>query len=145
MKRKKERKTIEPAKPGKETIAFGIVPTFAFGVWLYQNPPNVEISEVEIENFIFNQSDENRFLKLEVKNVGDGISFCYAYVEVTNLDTGEQLVLGGQRYTILPGYDRGFNFDELMKLPKGRYSAVGVVDYYSNSEVVAAELDFEIE
>ena len=78
-------------------------------------------------------------------NEGDGISFAKAYVEMTNLNTGEQIYLGGKNYTILPGYRRSFMFDVPEDLPKGRYSAVGVMDYDSEDEIVAAELEITIE
>jgi len=140
-----EKKVLDPGNTSGTTVAFGITPTYAFGVWLYQNPPNVENMHVDITNFIFEKKVENNLLFLNVKNKGDGISFCNAYVEITNLSTGEQNFLGGNRYTILPGYRRTFIFDLAKELPKGSYSAVGVLDYNSDKELVAAELEFKVD
>lgn len=143
----KERQRLDPGNESGETVAFGITPTIVFGVWLYQNPPNVENTSVEIQKFSYNIDEENetKFLFLELENTGDGISFCKAYVELTNLGTGEQYFLGGKKYTILPGYRRTFIFELLPDIPKGKYSAVGVVDYFSNTKLVAAEMDLNIE
>lgn len=140
-----EKKVLDPSSASENAVAFGITPTFAFGVWLYQNPPHVENMRVDITNFIFEKKINNNMLFLKVKNKGDGISFCNAYVEITNLTTGEQSQLGGKRYTILPGYRRTFVFDLTENLPKGSYSAVGVLDYNSDDELVAAELEFKVD
>lgn len=141
-----EKKVLDPGNSTGETIAFGITPTFAFGIWVYQNPPHVENMNVDIKSFAHEITDDGKkILVLDVINEGDGISFAKAYVEMTNLNTGEQFYLGGKNYTILPGYRRSFIFDLPEVLPKGRYSAVGVMDYDSDDEIVAAELELTIE
>jgi hypothetical protein len=141
-----EKKVLDPGNTSGETIAFGITPTFAFGVWIYQNPPNVEVMNVDINKFTYQKTTENvRLLTLSVENEGDGIAFCKAYAELTNIETGKQLSLGGKNYTILPGYQRIFIFEVPADIMKGKYSAVGVIDYGSDEEIVAAELDVTIE
>lgn len=140
-----EKTALDPGNDSGETIAFGITPTFAFGVWIYQNPSKVEDMRVDITNFLFEEAAEKQLLMLKVENKGNGISFCNAYVEITNLDNGEQVTLGGKRYTILPGYERTFTFETPAALIKGNYSAVGVLDYNSDEELVAAELEFKVE
>lgn len=146
IEQSEEKKVLDPGNTSGQTIAFGITPTYAFGVWLYQNPPNVESMNVDIENFSYKKdSDSLRMLTLSVENKGDGISFCKAYVELTNLKTGNQISLGGKMYTILPGYNRTFIFELPSDTPGGEYSAVGVIDYNSDEEVVAAELDLTID
>jgi len=141
-----EKKVLDPGNESGNTVAFGITPTFAFGVWVYQNPPNVENMHVDITDFSFEKkADLENALFLSAKNQGDGISFCQAYVELTNLSTGEQTMLGGKNYTILPGYERIFVFDVPVEMAKGKYSAVGVLDYKSEEEIVAAELELTID
>ncbi len=99
-----EKKVLDPGSQGSETIAFGITPIFSFGVWIYQNPPYVVNNHVDITDFIYDSESDQKLLILKVKNQGDGIAFCKAYVELTNLNTGKQKSLGGQNYTLLPGY-----------------------------------------
>ncbi|NOX46358.1 MAG: hypothetical protein GXO89_05205 [Chlorobi bacterium] len=142
-----ERQSLDPGNDGGNTVAFGITPTVAFGVWIYQNPPHVVSNAIEILDFSFDAKDQNKpkYLLLNVENTGDGISFCKSYVELTNLNTGEQQTLGGKNFTLLPGYKRIFFYEVLAILPKGKYSAVGVIDYGSNSEILAAELEIQIE
>lgn len=140
-----EKKVLDPGNASGNTVAFGITPTYAFGIWVYQNPPEVENMLVDITNFYYEIKDSTNLLYLNIKNKGDGISFCNAYVEITNLRSGDQQILGRKKYTILPGYKRTFIFDLTYDVPNGTYSAVGVLDYNSDEELVAAELEFTID
>lgn len=134
---------LSPKKNGN-TVALGVIPTFAFGVFAYQNPPNVDANKVEFNNFEYTEKDNNtKILKLEVENSGDGIAYCTSYIELTNLETGDQQRLKVKKFTIIPELVRNFNF-VLPKLPKGKYLAVGVLDYESSDEIQGAKLEFEI-
>lgn len=126
------------------TIALGIVPTFAFGIFAYQNPPNVLTNRIEFTDFQLKKSEkEDNALYLEVQNQGDGIAYCTSYIDLTNLDTGEQQRLKVKNFTIVPDLVRDFSFS-LKGLKKGKYLAVGVLDYESSEEIQAARLEFEI-
>lgn len=126
-------------------LSLGIVPSFGFGVYIYQNPPHVKINSLEIEKFAFSEIPEGkRRLEMSVKNTGDGISYCTSYVELTNINTGRQDKLQVKRFTILPQFFRDFFYVLPADLPSGKYSAVGVVDFGNFEEIVAAELEFEV-
>lgn len=125
-------------------LAMGITPSFGFGVYVYQNPPNVKINSVLIEKFMLQEKDGNRKIEMIAKNTGDGISYCTSYVELTNLKTGKQEKLQVKRFTILPQYFRDFFYELPASLPSGKYTAVGVVDFGSSEEIVAAEAEFEV-
>ncbi|MEI6594664.1 MAG: hypothetical protein WCO28_03810 [Bacteroidota bacterium] len=141
----KERQKLE-TDPNDQKIAFGITPSTAFGIWIYQNPPNVAVKKVEIVNFALQKlNNKPRNIELTLVNKGDGISFCTTYVELTNTNTGKTQRLLVKRFTLLPGYTRNYLFSLPEKLDKGKYSAVGVLDYGSKDEVQAAELEFKVE
>ncbi|MBL4605101.1 MAG: DUF916 domain-containing protein [Flavobacteriaceae bacterium] len=133
---------INTRKDGN-TIALGIVPTFAFGIFAYQNPPNVLSNKVEFKDFQIRNNKNGKSLYIEVENQGDGIAYCTSYVDLTNLDTGEQQRLKVKNFTIVPDLVRDFNF-KLPPLPKGKYLAIGVLDYESSEEIQAARMEFEI-
>lgn len=133
---------INTQKDGN-TIALGIVPTFAFGIFAYQNPPNVLSNKVEFKDFQLKNIKSGKSLYIEVENQGDGIAYCTSYIDLTNLDTGEQQRLKVKNFTIVPDLVRDFNFN-LPTLPKGKYLAVGVLDYESSEEIQAARMEFEI-
>lgn len=126
------------------TIALGIVPTFAFGVFAYQNPPNVLVNKVEFTDFQLKDVITGKALYIEVQNQGDGIAYCTSYIDLTNLDTGDQQRLKVKNFTIVPELVRDFNFTLPENLPKGKYLAVGVLDYESSDEIQAARMEFEI-
>lgn len=136
-------KLLNTKKDGN-TVAMGVIPTFAFGVFAYQNPPNVTDNKVEFTNFQLKDTDKSKYLRIEVQNQGDGIAYCTAYIDLTNLDTGEQQRLKMKNFTIVPELIRDFNFFLPTNLPKGKYLAVGVLDYESSEEIQAAKMEFEI-
>lgn len=142
IEEKKEREALDN-NGNDQKISLGVIPTFAFGVYLYQNPPTVANTKVEIQNFTFQNTGQPK-IDMSLKNTGDGIASCIAYVDLTNTKTGKQQRLTVKRFTILPGYVRNYMYSLPDKLEKGTYSAVGVLDYGSKEAVEAAELNFEI-
>jgi|TARA_B110000090_G_scaffold147360_1_gene161715 hypothetical protein len=138
------RNNLVNTKKDGNTVAFGIVPTFAFGIFAYQNPPNVLTNNIEFTEFQFLENDAVNKLLLEVQNKGDGIAYCTSYIDLTNLDTGEQQRLRVKNFTIVPDLTRDFIFNLPQTLQKGKYLAVGVLDYESSEEIQAAKLEFEI-
>lgn len=137
-----EKKALDPGNKGGNTIAFGITPTFAFGVWIYQNPPNVSVNKVEIVDYKHLVKDGKEGLIIKAKNKGTGISFCTSYVHLTNLNTGEQRKLLVKKFTILPENTREFRFALPDNLPKGKYQAQAILDYGSSDEIPGAVLEF---
>ncbi|MBI4947487.1 MAG: hypothetical protein HY840_13930 [Bacteroidetes bacterium] len=129
----------------EKTIAFGIYQSVGFGIFIFQNPPNVKNHDVEILKFTFSDTNGKRTLTMEVKNIGDGIGFSSAYAEITNLSLGKTTKIPAKRFTILPGYSRDFVFDLPDNLEPGKYSVVGILDFGSKVEIKAAELEFNIE
>ena len=137
----------QPLDPGDQPnrLAMGVIPTFGFGVFVYQNPPNVKINQLDIDAFRFEKTEKGNRVVMSVKNVGDGITYCVSYLELMNLKTGIQQKLQNKTFTILPLHHRIFNYEMPAGLLPGKYSAVGVVDYGHKEEIIAAELEFEIQ
>lgn len=132
-------------QPSDKTIAFGIIPSFGFGVYVYQNPPNVLVNKLAIKQFAMVEKDGKKQIKFEVKNIGDGISYCKSYVELTNLNTGQQQRLKVKNFTILPQFNREFYYDlDELKLKPGKYQVMGVIDFGSDEEILATEMEIEI-
>jgi len=131
-------------EPHPNRLSMGVIPSIGFGVYVYQNPPNVKINKVNIEKFQYTEKEGKRYFDLKVKNIGDGISYCSSYVSLTNLNTGEQKKVSVKNFTILPQFIRDFKIDLPTNLLPGKYSAVGVVDFGNEEEMIAAQADFEI-
>jgi hypothetical protein len=137
------RTSLLNTKKDGNTVALGVIPTFAFGIFAYQNPPNVINNKVEFTDFQFNAINSESALYLKVENTGDGIAYCTSYIDLTNLETGEQQRLQVKKFTIIPDLVRDFTF-KLPTLTKGKYLAIGVLDYESSEEIQAAKMEFEI-
>ena len=135
------RERLDPQNKTDNTVALGIIPTFTFGVFLYQNPPNVALTNVEFTDFFF----ENKNISIVAENKGDGISYCTSYVEKKKIKTGTQERLTVKKFTILPGSLRDFKFELSKDLPKGDYLAVGVLDFENSEEIQAAQLELSID
>ena len=128
-----------------KAVGMGITETFQFVVHIFQSPPSVTYKNADIESFkdISSPADSSRTLNMMVKNTGDAILDCASYIEITNLQTGEENRLKPFAYTVLPGGSRNVKFN-LPALSKGNYSVLGVVDYGSKENVQAAELQISI-
>jgi hypothetical protein len=144
IEQEKPKKTLEPASNSNKTISLGITPTFAFGIFVYQNPPNVSTNSIEITNFSKDQKDSINVINIEATNTGTGIAYCTSYVDLTNLSTGKQERLMVKKFTIVPELTRVFSFVLPQTIEKGKYLAVGVLDYDGSEEIQAAKMEFEI-
>lgn len=140
----REKNFIAPKADDNKAISMGVIPTYGFGVYIYQNPPNVAISKVEIVSFTFNYDAENRYVHLNARNIGDGIANCKSYIEVNNLNTGYKERLPLKQFNVLPKQERLFEFILPGKIPKGKYSVTGVLDFGSEEELEAAELEITV-
>lgn len=139
----KERDFIIPDIAGEDAMGMGVIPTYGFGIYIYQNPPNVSTSKVEIEDYSFNADDENSYVFLKVKNVGDGIGTCKAYVDLNNFNTGKTERLQIKTFNVMPGASREMNIQFPGNLESGHYSAMLVLDFGSEEELEAAEIEFD--
>ena len=128
-----------------ESLTFGVKPSFGFAVYFYQNPPSVGVSEVEILDFSFSYSETNKYIHLLVENIGKGIARAKAYVELDELNTGYHETLDLQIFNGLPSRQREFTFTLPGKMPKGRYSIMGILDFGSDEEIKAASKEIIIQ
>ncbi len=145
VEQEEPKKALDISGGNKDVIGFGVKPTFAFGVYIYQNPPNVNNTNVEIVDFKHHKLDTINGISIQATNKGDGIAYCTSYIDITNFDTGAQDRLMVKRFTVLPGVTRDFKFRLDAGLPKGNYGAIGVIDYEGAPEIQAAKLKFKIE
>ncbi|MFC2110614.1 hypothetical protein ACFLRU_03340 [Bacteroidota bacterium] len=138
------RKRLDPSNKTASTVALGVVPTYAFGVFVYQNPPNVDVNQVEFVDFYLDNNNKTKKIAIVSENKGDGIAYCTSYIDITNLETGEQERLTVKKFTILPGLIRDFIFPIPERITKGKYLAVGVLDFENSEEIQAAKMEFEL-
>jgi len=139
-----ERTTLLSETPDPNKIVLGIIPSMAFIVWVYQNPPNVITSKVEIIDFIFNQDTARGYVEVEVKNVGNGVASCRSYIEAVNMKTGAKHTLPLRTFTLLPQQKKRYKMTVPETLPPGKYTLTCVLDFGSPEEIQVAEMELEI-
>jgi P pilus assembly chaperone PapD len=137
----KERQELNVPAAGGNAMGMGIVPSMGFGIFVYQNPPNVKNNQIEMTGYALSQNKQQ--INMKAKNSGDGIGFCTYYVELLNMATGETIKIPSKTATLLPGSTRALDID-LPILPTGSYNALGVLDFGSKDYVETAELDFAV-
>jgi hypothetical protein len=137
----KERPKLDVPNPGSNAVGMGIVPSMGFGIFGYQNPPNVALTQVEMVGYRIDEA--KKAITMKATNSGDGIGFCTYYVELLNMATGETIKIPAKTSTLLPGSTRELKVD-LPPLPRGSYNALGVLDFGSKEFVETAELDFAV-
>ncbi len=142
-----KRDQITTASTEAKSVALGIIPSFGFGIYVYQNPPDAGAPQLEIQKFekATDGKDAEKRLQLFVKSSGNAIGFCQTYIELTNTSTGEFVKLPVRNFTILPGFERVIYFSLPTSMPKGKYSVIAVVDYGSKEDMKAAEMDLTVE
>lgn len=139
-----ERPYILPPNSSDKTMQMGVIPTYGFGVHIFQNPPNVKINKVEITSFKFTYDDTAKYVTLKVKNSGDGMGYCKSYIELNNLKTGKIQKHLLKQFVVFPGLERNFEIMVPGKIEKGQYSVLLVLDFGSKEQIEAAELEVTV-
>ena len=137
----KERQELNVPSQGNNAMGMGIIPSMGFGIFVYQNPPNLLNNQIEMTGYSI--SADKKMISMKASNTGDGIGFCTYYVELLNMATGETIKVPAKTATVLPGATRMLEV-ELPLLTSGSYNALGVLDFGSKEYVETAELDFAI-
>jgi len=136
----KERAPLDVGN-NQTAVALGIIPTMGFGIFAYQNPPDLKVTEIALQSYRI--TTDKKSLTISAKNTGLGIGFCTYYFEVMNMATGQVTKIPPMQSTLLPGAQRDFKAD-LPPLPSGSYNAMVVLDYGSKEMVETGEIDFSI-
>jgi hypothetical protein len=147
----KERQAITPKSADGKTMAMGIIPTFGFAVYMFQNPPNVKVNKLELTKLKYVSNDQSNInvtsrgtIHASARNIGDGLGFSKMYIELTNINNGYKTKLSSKQFTIFPKMERNFDFPLPGELPPGKYIGSVILDFGSDETLDAAEIEFEI-
>ena len=141
-------KKLELPKSNANALAMGINVGMGFGVRIYQNPPNVKITDVEILKLAYAapKSKKNKGqLLIDLENMGDGISYCLNYIEMTHFATGKQTKYKVNQLSLMPKNKKQVKFDLPSELSPGKYSAVVVIDFGDKDNLQTAEIEFKLD
>jgi hypothetical protein len=112
------------------------------GVHIYQTPPTVNNKEVKILDLKPAGNIANAY-HIICKNTGNAMVDCKAYIEITSAD-GKKTKLDNVEYPLFPNQKRYVLFELPKNLPKGKYSALAVIDAGEDMSLEAIESDIEV-
>lgn len=142
-----DREKLEVPDLSKNAIGMGVKNSFGFAINIYQNPPNVTVSNVEFTELKYIKKSEKKgnAIFVNTQNKGSGIAYCLFFVELTNLVTGKLTKLKVKQFAIFPGFKQDFTYELPPNLEKGPYSVMTVLDFGDKEELQTAELEFTVE
>jgi hypothetical protein len=114
------------------------------GVHIYQTPPALTHKEVNVTDFQQLAWAAKPTYRLSCRNNGQVMTECRSYLELANLATGKRSRVEATEFPMFPGQTRYVDFELPAGLPKGRYSALAVVDAGEELSPEAAEQIIEI-
>jgi hypothetical protein len=142
-----EREQLDVPNQSQNSMGMGVKNSMGFGIYVYQDPPNVTVSNVEIIGLrhVKSENSKSSQIIMDAKNAGTGIGYCLYYLELTNLITGKQTKMKVKQFSIFPGYKKHFSTSIGEDFEKGPYSVMAVLDFGNKEELQTAEMEFTVE
>lgn len=113
------------------------------GVHIYQTPPTVTQKEIKILDLKAVDTLPNVY-QIACQNTGEIMLECKSYLELTSLAGGKKTRLDATDFPIFPDQKRFITFNLPKDMPKGKYSALGVIDGGEDLSLEAMESVVEI-
>ncbi|MBC9912614.1 hypothetical protein [Chitinophaga varians] len=108
------------------------------GVHLYQTPPSLTYKDVKILSF--DHADTSaRICHITCQNTGTVQLECTSYLELSNIATGDKTKIDVPMFPLFPEQRRVVEFVIPDKVPKGKYSLIGVIDAGTDVPMEAAQ------
>jgi len=112
-------------------------------IHIYQTPPTLTNRQVKVESFKRSPDNSNTY-RLECFNVGNVMIQCKSYLELSSLADGKKTKMDPVEFPMFPEQKRFVVFRMPVNLPKGKYSALAVVDLGEDIPLEAMEGEVEI-
>ena len=116
--------------------------TVRVGVHIYQTPSSV--IKASAQALSLRPAKEKNAYDFSVVNTGEVMLQCKATLTLTNTLTGEEIKLDRVEFPIFPDGKRIVNFPISDKTPKGKYSALAILDIGEDKELQAIEKTIEL-
>jgi P pilus assembly chaperone PapD len=126
---------------GKE-VKTQIKESIRAGIHIYQTPPALTKSMAQA--LFLRPSKEKNTYEFGVFNMGDVMLQCKANMTLTNTKTGEEYKLEKVEFPMFPEGKRVVKFTVPEKMPKGKYSALAVLDFGEDQELQAIEKTIDV-
>jgi hypothetical protein len=136
-------KEQENSKKKKGKVNAIINEIFRFGIHLYQTPPGIHNFEAKAIDLRPDESIKGSY-NFFVRNTGNVMLQCQARLELTNMETGEEIKLERIEFPIFPDANRTIPLAIPGNLKKGRYSVLAMLEYHDDMPLEAIEMTIEI-
>ncbi len=124
-------------------LEIAVAKSLAVGVRIYQNPNSPEIVK-EIRMLDFIELPDSNIYRIESRNTGAALLRCHYSIELSG-ETGERITVGPVEALVLPGQDRNVDIKLPDTLPKGRYTAIALIEAGDDTiPLEAAQKEIEI-
>ncbi len=114
------------------------------GIHIYQTPPMLTEKQIKVID-ITPAPDVKNAYRLLCQNTGKVMVECKSYLELASLTTGEKTKIEANEFPMFPGQKRYVTFELPEKFPKGKYSALGVLDAGEDVSLEAVETTIDIQ
>lgn len=113
------------------------------GVHIYQTPPSVTHAEAKGIALKEVPAEKNTY-DFYMANTGETMLECKVHMELTNVETGKEYKLNRTEFPIFPSGKRKVRLVIPDTIPKGKYSALAVLDTGEESALEAVEKSIEV-
>lgn len=137
---------MKPFKPkiagAEEKLESDIQVLFQVGVHVYYTHPALQKKAIAIQDF---QKKDNHQILLALQNMGEVELTAYTQLELTNLVDGTEIKLFEKPYQLsfMPDDFRYVSIELPETLPKGKFSALAIVDIGMDYDLEVGILEFE--
>jgi hypothetical protein len=114
------------------------------GIHIYETPPNVNHKLAKADTLIKIDTLKNNF-DFKIRNIGDVMINCKANMELTDINTGQQYKLDQSEFPMFPDAKRTVRFVVPATVPKGKYSALAILDYGEDAALEAVTKEIEVQ
>jgi len=113
------------------------------GVHIYETPPTLTEKGIKVYDLMPVKNTNNVYQVL-CQNTGKIMVECKSFIELNNLADGSQIKLDPVEFPMFPNQKRYVMFELPASLPKGKYSALAVLDGGEDVALEAVEGTIEV-
>ena len=113
------------------------------GIHIYQTPPSVTHAQAKGIALKEVPAEKNAY-DFYMANTGETMLECKVHMELTNVETGKEYKLDRTEFPVFPASKRKVRLTIPDTVPKGKYSALAVLDTGEEAELEAVEKAIEV-
>jgi hypothetical protein len=113
------------------------------GIHIYQTPFNLSSKEIKAIALNPNPEEANVY-DFSLENTGSTMVIVKTHVELTNVQSGEEVIAPKAEFPIFPGAKRIVQMELPQNLKPGKYSLLAIADYGEDNPLEAIEKVIEI-